>query len=208
MPKERSSSFSSSNFCFWPSFRTLYESRWVSCGVSASNWWSWVRRPLTRICGYVPLVMCKSDAPRSTISCRRSAMLAAIVPPYDAMLCLRQGNSQHFLDSRSSFNDLHESGLPQRPHARRLGDRPQLGGSLVLEDGVPKLLADRHDLVDRDAALHSREVTRRAALALVELHLPLSGRDVSILDEALLVRVVRLPALLAHLPAQPLGQNE
>jgi hypothetical protein len=26
-------------------------------------------------------VMCKSDAPRSTISCRRSAMLAAIVPP-------------------------------------------------------------------------------------------------------------------------------
>src|SRR6266566_8097499 len=209
MPKERSSSFSSSNFCFWPSFRTLYESRWVSCGVSTSNWVSWLRRPLTRICGYVPLVMCKYDAPRSTMSCRRSAILAAIVPPYHRKCpALRQGNSQHFLDRRSSFNDLHEPSLPQRPHTRRLGDRPQLGGPLVLEDGVAELLADRHDLVDRDAPLHSREVTGRAALALVELHLPLPGRDVSILDEAFLVGVVGLPALFAYLPSQSLGQDE
>src|SRR5438128_4785117 len=208
MPNERSSSFSSSNFCFWPSFRTLYESRWVSCGVSTSNWVSWLRRPLTRICGYVPLVMCKSDAPRSTMSCRRSAILAAIVPPHNAMPCLRQGNSQHFLDCRSSFNDLHEPGLPQRPHTRRLRDCPQLGGPLVFEDRVAQLLADRHDLVDRDPALHSREVTRRAALALVELHLPLPGRDVAILDEALLVAVVRLPAGLAHLSSESLGQDE
>src|SRR6266566_4285404 len=153
--------------------------------------------------------MCKSDAPRSTMSCRRSAILAAIVPPYHRKCpALRQGNSQHFLDRRSSFNDLHEPSLPQRPHTRRLGDRPQLGGPLVLEDGVAELLADRHDLVDRDAPLHSREVTGRAALALVELHLPLPGRDVSILDEAFLVGVVGLPALFAYLPSQSLGQDE
>ena len=41
----------------------------------------WNQRAVARTCGYVPLVMCRSDAPRSTISCRRSAMLAAIVPP-------------------------------------------------------------------------------------------------------------------------------
>src|SRR5262249_5940927 len=27
--------------------------------------------------------------------------------------CLRQGNSEDFLDRRSSFNDLHKAGLPQ-----------------------------------------------------------------------------------------------
>src|SRR6266850_7142670 len=153
IPKERSSSFSSSNFCFWPSFSTLYESRWVSCGVSTSNWVSWVRRPLTRICGYVPLVMCRSDAPRSTMSCRRSAILAAIVPPTPQCPCSGQGNSQHFLDSRSSFNDLHQACLAQAPHALRLRDRPQFGGRRVLENGVSELLADRHHLIDRDATL-------------------------------------------------------
>src|SRR5215831_17976547 len=117
--------------------------------------------------------MCRSDAPRSTISCRRSAMLAAIVPPDANAPCLRQGNSEHFVDRRSSFNDLHEPGLAQRLHTARLGYRPQLGRRGTLEDGVAELLADRHDLVDRDPALHSREVTGRAALALVELHLAL-----------------------------------
>src|SRR5262245_45138935 len=113
--------------------------------------------------------MCRSDAPRSTISCRRSAMLAAIVPPDEKCPCLRQGNSEHFLDRRSSFNDLHEPGLPQRLHTRPLRHGAKLGGRGILENAVAQLLADWHDLVDRDAALHSREVTRRAALAFVEL---------------------------------------
>src|SRR6267378_774358 len=208
IPNERSSSFSSSNFCFWPSFRTLYESRWVSCGVRTSNWVSWLRLPLTRICGYVPLVMCRSDAPRSTMSCRRSAMLAAIVPPYTAMPCSGQGNSQHFLDTRSSFDDLQEPGLPQALHALRLRNRPQLGRRHVLQNAVTDLLGDRHDLINRDTALHTREIAGRAALALVELHPPLAGRDVAVRDEALLVGGVGLPARSTYLASQALSHNQ
>jgi hypothetical protein len=36
-------------------------------------------------------VICRSDAPRSTMSCRRSAISAAIVPPYTTMPLLRTG---------------------------------------------------------------------------------------------------------------------
>src|SRR3989441_1024636 len=78
MPNERSSSLSSSNFCFCVSLRMLYASRCVSWGVNCSNWVSWVRRPLIRSCGYVPLVMWRSDPPRHAREAARRAALALV----------------------------------------------------------------------------------------------------------------------------------
>src|SRR2546429_515405 len=187
----------------------LYASRCVSCGVSCSNWVSWVRRPLIRSCGYVPLVMCRSDAPRSTKICSRSAIFAAIVPPFvwdrDS---LRQGDPQHLFDGRGPVQHLQEPRLAQRLHTLGLGDLTELGGRRVPEDRVPELLGDRHDLVDRDAALHAGKVARRAALALGEGNLTLSGGNMAVGHEALLVALVRFLACGTDLAAEALGQEE
>src|SRR5438034_4849745 len=179
MPNERSSSLSSSNFCFCVSLRMLYASRCVSWGVNCSNWVSWVRRPLIRSCGYVPLVMWRSDPPRSTRICSRSAMFAAMVSPFVAGASrLGERDSQHLFDGRRPIEYLQEAGLPQGLHALRLRDLLELRGRRAPEDPVPELLADRHGLVDRHPPLHAREAARRAALALVERDLAVPGRGV------------------------------
>jgi len=87
-------------------------------------------------------------------------------------------------------------------------DLAELGGRRVPEDRVPELLGDRHDLVDRDAALHAGKVARRAALALGEGDLALPRRNVAVGHEALLVALVRFLARVADLAAEALGQEE
>src|SRR2546425_1167266 len=209
MPNERSSSLSSSNFCFCVSLRMLYASRCVSWGVNCSNWVSWVRRPLIRSCGYVPLVMWRSDPPRSTRICSRSAMFAAMVSPFVAGASrLGERDSQHLFDGRRPIEYLQEAGLPQGLHALRLRDPLELRGRRAPEDPVPELLADRHGLVDPPPPLHAREAARRPALALVERDLAVPGRGVAVGDERLLVDLVGLPARAAHLASETLGQDQ
>src|SRR3989338_1270275 len=207
MPNERSSSFSSSYFCFCASLSTLYDRRCVSWGPRTSYCVSCVRRPLIRSCGCVPLVMCRSDAPRSTMSCSRSAMLAAMRSPRRERTRSGQGDPEDLFDRRRSVDDLQEPRLPQRPHALRLRDRPQLRRLRPLEDRLADLVGDRHDLVDRDPPLHPGEVAGRAALALVELDLARARRHVAVGGQGLLVRLVRLLALHAHLPAEALDRK-
>src|SRR3989338_8305356 len=115
--------------------------------------------------------MWRSDAPRSTMSCSRSAMLAAMLSPRRKRPPSGQGDPEDLFDRRGSLDDLHEPGLPERPHALRLCDRPELRGLRPLEHRLADLVGDRHHLVDRHTSLHAGEVAGRAALALVELDL-------------------------------------
>src|SRR4029434_6187911 len=108
--------------------------------------------------------MCRSDEPRSTMSCRRSAILAAIVPPYTAMTCLGQGNAEHFLDSRMSLDAFHEPALPQPLHALRLRYGPQFGRRHVLQNAVTDFLGDRHDFINGAPAIHTGEIERPSRL--------------------------------------------
>src|SRR3972149_4520326 len=186
MPNERASSFSSLYFCFCASLSTLEARRCVSCGPSASYWASCVRRAWVRSCGSVPFVMWRSDAPRSSMSCSRSAMLAARLSPRRKRPPSGQGDPEDLFDRRGSLDDLREPGLPERPHALRLRDRPELGRLRPLEDRLADLAGDRHDLADRHASLHPGEVAGRAALALVELDLAGARRPVAVRAEGAL----------------------
>src|SRR5260370_1492503 len=109
--------------------------------------------------------MCRSDAPRSIMICRRSCIVAAIESPFPG---LRQGNPEDFLDGGGAVDDLEEAGLAEGPHALALGDLAELRGGGVAEDEVAELGGDGHDLVDGDAAPHAGEVSGGAALAPVE----------------------------------------
>src|SRR3989337_2667169 len=89
MPNEKSSSFSSSNLCFWASARMLYVICLVSIGVRDGRS-SGRSLPCILILGAEPAVICRSEPFLSIITFKRSCRLgtflgsvvASIIAPY------------------------------------------------------------------------------------------------------------------------------
>src|SRR3989338_7710076 len=100
MPNEKSSSFSSSNLCFWASARMLYVICLVSTGFRDGRS-SGRSLPCILILGAEPAVICRSEPLLSIITFKRScrpgtflgSVISGIVSP-----CLDQGNHVAVMD--------------------------------------------------------------------------------------------------------------
>src|SRR5207245_3136582 len=92
--------------------------------------------------------------------------------------------------------------------ARALGHDAELTAGVVAEDEGAYLARDGHDLVDGDAAAHAGEVAGGAALAAVEGAGAEALGEVAVGDEAVLVGLVGLAAVLADAAGEALGDDE
>src|SRR3982751_2028677 len=165
-----------------------------SFGCSTVSTLEFVMSPSTRTFGRSPAVMCRSDAPRSIISSRRTrrlrlegAVLGAVISlaggwdegrgTWDAH---RSGASRNprpaarsgaclpnqLFHSRDSLQPLHPRVHAEREHAFLYGAVADLGRPRVHDDETANLLAHRHDLVDALPALESRAGARVATRSL------------------------------------------
>src|SRR5260370_35118744 len=93
--------------------------------------------------------MCRSDAPRSIMICRRSCIVAAIESPFPG---LRQGNPENFLDGGGAVDALEEAGVAEGPHALALGALAEPRADGAAEGEVAPLGGCRHAVGTAEAA--------------------------------------------------------
>src|SRR5206468_8551310 len=169
-----------------------------SFGCSTISMFAFVMSPSTRSFGRSPAVMCRSEAPRSIISSRRTRRLRLDCPALGAVigrwlvasgerrvwkrgpvgtrhshLATSSGGrlAYHLLHRRNPLDHLHPRVHAEREHS--LFDRTiaDLGGAGVHDDHPANLRTHRHHLVYALASLQPRAAARIAASALEEAEL-------------------------------------
>src|SRR3954468_416674 len=165
-----------------------------SFGCSTTSMFELVMSPSTRTFGRSPAVMCKSDAPRSIISSRRTRRLRLDCAALGAVInvpgsrgawvvarvaCLlhalrathhasRGGFSDHLFDRCNSLQYLHPRVHAEREHSFFDGAVADLGGTRVHDDQPANLLTHRRHFINALAAFESRSSTGVAACAFEE----------------------------------------
>src|SRR5205085_8913804 len=135
-----------------------------------------------------PAVMCRSDAPRSIISSRRTRRLRLEGAVLGAVISLAGGwdggrgtgdahssgasrtprpaprsgarFAYHLFDRRDSLQHLHPRVHPEREHAFLDGAITDFGRACIHDDEPANLLTHRHHLIDALPALQSRAGAR------------------------------------------------